>query len=425
MGDKKMEILSTGEKIKRARIYKGITLKDLCEDKISISKMSCIENGKVKADKEIIKFIAEKIDLDYEYLIQDVYEQIVENLSLIKEHKNRDEDIEENIKHNLYYAVEYKYYELAFELIHILFVYYLKEKKYEKIQLIISQYYDLYQKNNEDKNTIIYFGDMAKYLLESKEYNEAIAYYNKLREIIDVESDEGKEEYANITYNEGLCYAKTDNEEKAYELLSEAVKYSDYLKDNISNGKVFEAFALVSIRLRKDNVEEYKEKAYEMQKGNPIFLASAKGEYSRAYFAVNENEIAKKELMEAIKIFPSHNKSKFVQFLNESIESLYKNKEYDLAYELTDRALDLSIETDDIKLIERAYYFKGSILQRQSKFREAEMYMNLSMDSLFKFGTKEQRKLRYLDMANMYYNLGEYKESIKYFTLAMEKDKIM
>ena len=48
-----MEILSTGEKIKRARIYKGITLKDLCEDKISISKMSCIENGKVKADKEI------------------------------------------------------------------------------------------------------------------------------------------------------------------------------------------------------------------------------------------------------------------------------------------------------------------------------------------------------------------------------------
>lgn len=420
-----MEILSTGEKIKRARIYKGITLKDLCEDKISISKMSCIENGKVKADKEIIKFIAEKIDLDYEYLIQDVYEQIVENLSLIKEHKNRDEDIEENIKHNLYYAVEYKYYELAFELIHILFVYYLEEKKYEKVQLIISQYYDLYQKNNEDKNTIVYFGDMAKYLLQSKEYNEAVAYYSKLREIIDIESEEEKEEYAKITYNEGICYAKTDNEEKAYELLSEAVKYSDYLKDNISKGKVFEAFALVSIRLGKDDVEEFKNKAYEMQKGNPILLASAKGEYSKAYFMVHENETAKKELMEAIKIFPSHNKSKFVQFLNESIESLYKYKEYDLAYELTDQALDLSIETDDVKLIERAYYFKGSILQRQSRFREAEMYMNLSMDSLFKFGTKEQRKLRYLDMANMYYNLGEPKESIKYFTLAMDKDKIM
>lgn len=420
-----MEILSTGEKIKRARIYKGITLKDLCEDKISISKMSCIENGKVKADKEIIKFIAEKIDLDYEYLIQDVYEQIVENLSLIKERRNKDEDIEENIKHNLYYAVEYKYYELAFELVHILFGYYLEEKKNEKIQLIISQYYDLYQKNNEDKNTIIYFGDMAKYLLQSKEYNEAIAYYEKLREIIDIESDEGKEEYAMITYNEGVCYAKTENQEKAYELLSEAVKYSDCLKDDISKGKVFEAYALVGIRLGKNNIEEYKVKSDEMQKGNPILLASAKGEYCKAYFAAQKNEIAKKELMEAIDIFPSHNKAKFVQFLNESIETLYKYKEYDLAYELTDQALDLSIETDDIKLIERAYYFKGSILQRQNRFREAEMYMNLSMDSLFKFGTKEQRKQRYLDMANMYYNLGEHKESIKYFTLAMDKDKLM
>ncbi|MBQ3421263.1 MAG: helix-turn-helix transcriptional regulator [Romboutsia sp.] len=420
-----MEILSTGEKIKRARIYKGITLKDLCEDKISISKMSCIENGKVKADKEIIKFIAEKIDLDYEYLIQDVYEQIVENLSLIKEHRSKDEDIEENIKHNLYYAVEYQYFELAFELIHILFCYYLEEKKYEKVQLIISQYYDLYQKNNEDKNTVIYFGDMAKYLLQSKEYNEAIAYYSKLRELVDVETDEGKEIYAKITYSEGICLSKTGHDEDAYELLNESVRYFDYLKDNISKGKVCEAFALVSIRLGKDKVKEFKDKAYEMQKDNPILLSSSKGEYAKAYFAVNENETAKKEMMEAVEIFPSHNKSKYVQFLNEAIDTLYKFKEYELAYELTDQALDLSIETGDIKLIERAYYFKGSILQRQKKYREAEMYMNLSMDSLFKFGTKEQRKQRYLDMANMYFNLGETRESIKYFTLAIDKEKNM
>ena len=43
-----MNFLSTGEKIKRARIYRGITLKELCQKDISISRMSCIENGKVK-----------------------------------------------------------------------------------------------------------------------------------------------------------------------------------------------------------------------------------------------------------------------------------------------------------------------------------------------------------------------------------------
>ena len=63
-----MEILSTGEKIKRARVYNGITLKELCGDKISISKMSCIENGKVKPDEDILRYIADIIKLDYDYL---------------------------------------------------------------------------------------------------------------------------------------------------------------------------------------------------------------------------------------------------------------------------------------------------------------------------------------------------------------------
>ena len=46
----------------------------------------------------------------------------------------------------------------------------------------------------------------------------------------------------------------------------------------------------------------------------------------------------------------------------------------------------------------------------------------ISLDSLLKYGSKEDRRKRYMEMGNMYYNLGEFKESIKYFSLAMEKD---
>ena len=91
-----MEILSTGEKIKRARVYKGITLKELCRDRISISKMSCIENGKIKADEESLKYIAEKLQIDYNYLTQDVYEQIKSNIENIKTNNYRD-----NIIHSI------------------------------------------------------------------------------------------------------------------------------------------------------------------------------------------------------------------------------------------------------------------------------------------------------------------------------------
>ena len=125
-----MEILSTGEKIKRARVYNGITLKELCGDKISISKMSCIENGKVKPDEDILRYIADIIKLDYDYLEKDVYEQINENIEFFENNTDIYSDIEKDIKLNLDYAINYEYYELAFKLIHKLFNYYLNQKNF-------------------------------------------------------------------------------------------------------------------------------------------------------------------------------------------------------------------------------------------------------------------------------------------------------
>ena len=418
-----MEILSTGEKIKRSRIYKGITLKELCGDKISISKMSCIENGKVKADSEIIKYVADKIGVDYDYLIQDVYEQILNNLNSIKKSTKKDLIFEDNIRHNLEYAIEYEYYDLAFELIHIVFSYYLEENKWEKIQLIISQYYDLYQRTNTESNKVTYFRDMAQYLFQNKEYTEAITYYGRLREIISEKGIKEKSTYAFIAYNEGICYWKLNNYEKAYKLLCEAIKYINSIKDDINKGKIYHAYALICIKLGHSEAEEYIDKAFQCQKDNPILVATSKGDYGEAYFTAGNRKKAIEEIEEGIKLFPKHNKEKYVEFLSECINVFLSNEEYEKAYDLSDESLDLAIETDNIRLIEKAYSLKGKVLQKENRYRESERYMNLALDSLFKFGTKKERYERYLEMANMYYKLGEVRDAIKYFTLAMSKEK--
>ena len=49
--------------------------------------------------------------------------------------------------------------------------------------------------------------------------------------------------------------------------------------------------------------------------------------------------------------------------------------------------------------------------------------MNLSTDFLFRFANNEERYKRYNEMAELYYNLGELKESLKYFTLAINIEK--
>ena len=143
-----MEILSTGEKIKRTRVYNGVTLKELCGNFISISKMSCIENGKVKADEAVLRYVSDKLNIDYDYLVQDVYDQIRHNIELVKSESVPDKDIESVINQNLEFSYQYEYYDLAFELVHMLFNLFIENKKTENIQLLVTKYSELYQKIN-------------------------------------------------------------------------------------------------------------------------------------------------------------------------------------------------------------------------------------------------------------------------------------
>lgn len=418
-----MEILSTGEKIKRARVYQGITLKELCGNKVSISKMSCIENGKIKADKDILEYISEKLGLDYDYLVRDVEEQIISNLKLINRGLVPDEEIDNVINHNLTYALDYSYNDLAFELIHMLFNYYVKNNKVENIQLIISQYYDLYQKNNTPENTITYYVDMATFFYSIKDYNEAINYYSRARSIIKNKKNFSKADYAYICYREGKSFEKLGKLDKAYDILKEALKYVDNIEKALDKGDIYHSFGTVCIRLNKDDYEKYINLSYEYKKEKVAVLAIAKGKSGESYFYVNNREKAIQEIMEGIDLFPTIDEKKYVRFLNKCVKTLYENKEYDIAYEITDKALNSAIDTNDIVLIEEAYYLKGMILQKKELYIQAEMYMNLSLDSLFKFANKEKRHERYLDMGEMYYKLGDVKDSLKYFTLAMKLEK--
>ena len=418
-----MEILSTGEKIKRARVYQGITLKELCSDEISISKMSCIENGKIKADSEILHYISKKLDIDYNYLVQDVYEQIEENLNLLRKNEVPLDKIDEFINYSLEYAMDYSYLDLAFELIHRLFNFYVENNKIENIQLLISQYYDLYQKSSNDENTLIYYNDMASFFMKTKEYNEAINYFSKMREIIEENGIKDKKSYVYTCFREGLCYKETNEIQESYNKIISAVKYIDYIEDPKDKGKIYQEFATLNILLNKVETDKYINLARKYQGDDLVEVANSKAENGKYYFAIRDNVKAIDEIIEAIDIFPKESEREYVKFLIKCIDTLYCNNEIDLAFSICDTALNLAICFNDLHLIERAYYFKGMLLQKNKRYREAEMYMNLSTDSLFRFANREERYKRYLEMADLYYNLNESKECIKYFTLAMNLEK--
>ena len=417
-----MEILSTGQKIKRARIYKGITLKELCKDKISISKMSCIENGKVKADSETIKYISEIIGVDYDYLMQDIYEQIESNLEDIKREKYTEKELEDNIGINLSYAMEYDYNNLALELVHILFKYYLDNKKYEKCEGLISKYYTIYEKYNSDEATLVYYLDLAEYLIDKKEYFEAIVYYSRLREAKIVDITKSFDQYSKVVFKEAVCYYLLNDYNNSYELLKKIVKVDGR---ECTIPEVYEYYASTCIMLGYKEVDIYIEKFYQLIEDDKNKKAISQVEFANAYFKTKDFSKAEKTLDEALENFPKDNVEANVDFVNKCISILLDNGEADKAYTLFESNLNNAIATDNIKLIERSYYLKGMVLKELDRLNEAEMYLNLSLDSLYKFGTKKERHDRYLDLGYLYYQVGDIKDAIKYLNFSMDIEKEM
>ena len=417
-----MEILSTGEKIKRARIYKGITLKELCGEEISISKMSCIENGKIKADDECLKYISDKLQIDYSYLVQDVYEQIKDNIKSVKKSKHSLEKIESIIKYNLDYSFRYNFNDLALELIHILFKLYIKDNKIEKLQLLISKYFDLYQHATNNEQIIIYYNDMAEFFVKNKEYHEAISYYSRIIQIYEKDQIKFDDKYIYACFYEGICYKNINLIEESYKCLKKIIDKEALFKNDNDKGDYYHEFAIVNILLYIGEADKYLNIALDYKKDDMKELAKFKAENGDIYFKVHKDDKALIELEDAAKIYPREDVRGCGEFLIKCIDILYKNNKYDEAFSYISEALNLAIDIDDERLIEKAYYFKGMIHQKLNDYIQAEMYMNLATDFLLRFANNEKYK-RYNEMAELYYNLNELKESIKYFTLAIQIEK--
>ncbi|WP_138207364.1 helix-turn-helix domain-containing protein [Haloimpatiens lingqiaonensis] len=417
-----MEILSRGEKIKRARIYKGLTLKDVCGDKISVSKLSCVENDKIDLEDDVLTYIAEKLDLELEYLKQDVKEQLDENFQLLKEGDNL-KNREEKIKYNLKVAINHKFYDKAFSFMNILFNYYIDEGILEKVQFITSDYYDLYQKAYSDKNRIIYYLDMSRYCFANKEYRQAINFYSNVKKFLILDKKLKKQYLVISTYNEIVCYIMLKEYDKAYEISKELAEIVELEKDEKKKAEIYHLLAMMCLRGDCKRFEEYKQKANKLYGHNDNKKATALYNYAVTMFRLNQSEKAVEYVKEAIKYFPKHDKFNLVRFLLGIVQELSDNNVLDFGREICDEALDYAIEVDKIEFIEKAYYYKAKILSKLKEEDQAEIYMNLCLDSLVKFGNNKELYERYLEMGYMYYNLGNTIDSIKYFDLALKMEK--
>ena len=416
-----MNFLSTGEKIKRARIYKGVTLKELCKKDISISKMSCIENDKIKPETWVLEMVAERLDLDLNYLIYDDVMELESSIASYNKQSNMVESDFAGIRERIDYCILKEYKELALKFIHILFVEYTKCRKFEELKKLVNIYNEFNDLNQQQEQ--IYYEDLARYFLVRRNYSDAITYFSRARNhIFNYTISKEMECYIDNSILLGLTYYSSGLYEKAESLLEEILYLEDKIKSEeqivLVNGLLF----AVKMRLQKET-ETFEKIFNSYSKKEELKYSKVAIIIARIYHLNGDEEKAFDILTGVKKQVIKTDIYGYIELMISIIKILLEMNRAEATRPYSEEVLELSIKLNNYFLIEKSYLYKARLNRLDRSLIQWEMNMNLATDILIKFATVEEKKERYIEMAEMYHIIGELRESLKYLTLSMNLEK--
>lgn len=410
-----MEILSTGEKIRKARIKKSMTLKDLCGKEISVSKMSTIENDKVQAEDWILDLVSKRLGISKQNLKKDMVEEVEDELERLST-RVYSKEYEKELRNLIQVTEENKLPMQTFYARIQLINHYIEKYKIDQLNVEISYLYRTFINIVNQETMYLYFLSMGKYLFTTGEYKNALVFLNHLMSNFYVLPDFiSKEERLKIPLMTVICHVYLEEFDEANKLVPYLEELLVVTKSNVTKGEIH----LIYYLLQPENAEkEYKE-IERCFKATPERLAQAKHRIAMKFLEEGKIEQSYKEMEEASKIFPTEHMSQHVELVLKAMEVFVGKGHFKEASKYIDLVVNAAIENQENGAVERAYYFKGILLAEAGNYDMAETYLSVSLDMLIKKGRTKDLSKRYEDLAHVYYKMGKKEDAIRYFALSI------
>ena len=417
-----MNILSLGEKIKKLRKEKNMTLKELAGDRITAAQISHIERDKSHTSYELLEYLAERLDVSIDYLLETKEMQskkITDNLILQSEiYIKRDalDEAEKEIEEIIEICEKYDLSENYGKCNYLLGNIYLKRKDSRKANFYFEKALFHFIKNDDKKRIFQCYMNIANIYFEDKFYQVALTNYYFAKEILDEinvdEPDTYKELYSKIS----KCYIKMDDTEKALEFIEKigsidneysptqevemlVLKAKNLLAEAryIESKEYFaKALKIIEKEENKDKLAqvyltvgsiygemgdnekflEYSEKVYDIKKNDPDeYMMDSLFNIIKSYIDSNEFELAKKysklALAAAIKTKSKYNEFRALKYYCD----IYKYKgETDISIEYLIKCIEIVSKLDDDKILGNLYIELGQLYSGVSKEKELECY---------------------------------------------------
>lgn len=417
-----MNILSLGEKIKKLRKEKNMTLKELAGDRITAAQISHIERDKSHTSYELLEYLSERLDVSIDYLLETKEMQskkITDNLILESEiyiKKGELDDAEKEIHQIIEICEEYDLSENYGKCNYLLGNIYLKRKDSRKANFYFEKALFHFIKNDDKKRIFECYMNSADIYFEDGFYQVALTNYNFAKDILNQITTDEPDTYKDLYSKISKCYMRMDDSEKALEYIeligSIDNNYSPTqevemlvlkAKKLLSEGKYLDskdyftkALKIIEKEENKDKLAQvyltvgkiygemgdnekllqYSEKVYDLKKyDSDEYMMDSLFNIIESYIDSNNFEQAKKysklALAAAIKTKSKYDEFRALKYYCD----IYKYKgETEISIEYLLKCIDIVSTLDKEEVLGNLYIELGQLYSGISKDKELECY---------------------------------------------------
>ena len=408
-----MKILSLGEKIKTLRKSKDMTLKELAGDRITAAQISHIERDKSHTSYELLEYIAERLDVTTDYLLETKEMQakkITDNLIMQSEifiKNNNIEKAKESVNKAVEICIEHSISE-----------------NYARGHFLLGE---INLKQNNKGEAVSQFEKAVYYFIKSNDNENVFRCY----------------------YNIGDIYIKEEFYKGALLQLEIALRIlkNTSIEDTSIYKDIYSSLAFCSIKIKDTNktekyIAEVEELEVKEDKGEKIDLLMLKanelfnlGQFdkSKQYFSrildlINKGEVREIRIDYYLRICETYKEMKDYENLSKYSKKIYEMKQKDEDEYMVESIFNIIYSCIMLDKIEEAMqYCKIALttaIKKKNKvyeYKVLEMYSNIynikgNIDSAIQYLTKSLEKVKVIDdkkrIAELYIKLGELNSKI-------------
>ena len=413
-----MDILSLGEKIKRLRKEKNMTLKELAGDRITAAQISHIERDKSHTSYELLDYLGEKLEVSIDHLLETKEMQakkITDNLILQSEvfiKCNELDKAEAKIIDICEICREYNLIDNYGKSNFLLGDINIKREKYSEAVINYEKALYFFIKNNDKESIFKCYFNIGNIYMKEEFYKGAVSHFDFAEEVLIEGNIESVEIYKDLYSKIAKCHIKLDNPNKSIEYI-EKINELD-IKENEKEDLdtiMLKANNLLQMGRYEESKECFKKVLETLEKEeNRTGLANVYLTISDVYRTMGDMD---KVLEYSHKVYEikKHDEDEYMMNgLFKIIEAYINSQEYDMAKKYCKLALASAIKTknkfSEYKVLK--YYSEMYRLQHENE-RSIE-YLNKCISIISEIGENKILANLYIDLGQLYSDISKEKE---------------